>query len=65
MRTGLVRVSYEALHQMLELPASWTIARITDGESVQINDFVVRVVGGDDLPDVPELHQIPEIVVPR
>ena len=64
MRTGLIRVSYECLHQMLELPANWTIARIADGESVQTNDFVVRVVG-DDLPDVPELHQIPEITVPR
>ena len=64
MRTGLIRVSYESLHEMLDLPTSWVISRIMDGESVQTNDFVVRVVG-DDLPDVPELYHIPEITVPR
>lgn len=64
MRAGLVRVSYECLHQMLGLPANVQISRVIDEYDGQTFDFIVRLVGGA-LPIVREGEHIPFVDLPR
>ena len=62
MRIGRLKVSYELLRQVLELPAGTKILRVSDIDGpLSLDAFEIRVANDPNLPEVGDGEEIPEV----
>jgi len=62
MRIGRLKVTYELLRQVLELPAGTKILRVSDPDGqISRDTFEIRVADDPDLPEVGDGEEIPEV----